>query len=114
MREWVSQEDTFVLKQAKKKAEIRVKEGRAKPIDYLAVTFIVSLVGFPGAAGAILIGLSPVIGFFAFCCGAGLVIGRSRPEGQDRRQHAPHRRPPRSHGRPPPRQRRVPSPSARL
>ena len=37
MREWVSQEDTFVLKQAKKKAEIRVKEGRAKPIDYLAV-----------------------------------------------------------------------------
>lgn len=35
MREWVSQEDTFVLKQAKKKAEIRVKEGRAKPIDWL-------------------------------------------------------------------------------
>ncbi|KAI9773112.1 MAG: hypothetical protein M1840_008233 [Geoglossum simile] len=38
MREWVSQEDGFVLKQAKKKAEIRVKEGRAKPIDWLAVT----------------------------------------------------------------------------
>lgn len=37
MREWVNQEDTFVLKQAKKKAEIRVKEGRAKPIDWLAV-----------------------------------------------------------------------------
>ncbi|KAK6522934.1 hypothetical protein TWF281_002363 [Arthrobotrys megalospora] len=37
MREWVSQEDVFVLKQAKKKAEIRVKEGRAKPIDFLAV-----------------------------------------------------------------------------
>ncbi|KAI9861423.1 MAG: hypothetical protein M1813_005320 [Trichoglossum hirsutum] len=37
MREWVSQEDSFVLKQAKKKAEIRVKEGRAKPIDWLAV-----------------------------------------------------------------------------
>jgi hypothetical protein len=36
-REWVSQEDLFVLKQAKKKAEIRVKEGRAKPIDWLAV-----------------------------------------------------------------------------
>jgi hypothetical protein len=36
-RQWVSQEDTFVLKQAKKKAEIRVKEGRAKPIDWLAV-----------------------------------------------------------------------------
>lgn len=38
MREWVSQEDQFVLKQAKKKAAIRVKEGRAKPIDWLAVT----------------------------------------------------------------------------
>lgn len=38
MREWVSQEDDFVLKQAKKKAEIRVKEGRANPIDWLAVT----------------------------------------------------------------------------
>ena len=37
-REWVAQEDIFVLKQAKKKAEIRVKEGRAKPIDWLAVT----------------------------------------------------------------------------
>lgn len=38
MREWVAQEDEFVLRQAKKKAEIRVKEGRAKPIDWLAVT----------------------------------------------------------------------------
>lgn len=38
VREWVAQEDIFVLKQAKKKAEIRVKEGRAKPIDWLAVT----------------------------------------------------------------------------
>lgn len=37
MREWVNQEDSFVLRQAKKKAEIRVKEGRAKPIDWLAV-----------------------------------------------------------------------------
>lgn len=36
-REWVAQEDDFVLKQAKKKAEIRVKDGRAKPIDLLAV-----------------------------------------------------------------------------
>lgn len=36
-REWVAQEDLFVLKQAKKKAEIRVKEGRAKPIDWLTV-----------------------------------------------------------------------------
>lgn len=37
-REWVAQEDLFVLRQAKKKAEIRVKEGRAKPIDWLTVT----------------------------------------------------------------------------
>jgi hypothetical protein len=38
MREWVAQEDDFVLQQAKKKAEIRVRDGRAKPIDWLAVT----------------------------------------------------------------------------
>ncbi|KAJ5813279.1 uncharacterized protein N7503_000029 [Penicillium pulvis] len=38
VREWVAQEDIFVLKQAKKKAEIRVKDGRAKPIDWLTVT----------------------------------------------------------------------------
>ena len=37
MRQWVAQEDDFVLKQAKKKAEIRVKEGRAKAVDWLAV-----------------------------------------------------------------------------
>lgn len=36
-REWVAQEDDFVLGQAKKKAEIRMKEGRPKPIDWLAV-----------------------------------------------------------------------------
>ena len=36
--EWVAKEDVFVLNQAKKKAEIRVREGRARPIDWLAVT----------------------------------------------------------------------------
>jgi hypothetical protein len=36
-KKWVAEEDTFVLKQAKKKAEIRIREGRAKPIDWLAV-----------------------------------------------------------------------------
>ncbi|KAI9737662.1 MAG: hypothetical protein M1818_005666 [Claussenomyces sp. TS43310] len=36
-RKWVAEEDSFVLKQAKKKADIRVREGRAKPIDWLAV-----------------------------------------------------------------------------
>ncbi|KFH43337.1 hypothetical protein ACRE_058930 [Hapsidospora chrysogenum ATCC 11550] len=35
-RKFVADEDKFVLKQAKKKADIRVREGRAKPIDYLA------------------------------------------------------------------------------
>lgn len=38
MRDWVSKEDEFVLKQSKKKAKIRVREGRAKFIDWLAVT----------------------------------------------------------------------------
>ncbi|KAL8824211.1 MAG: hypothetical protein Q9191_005219 [Dirinaria sp. TL-2023a] len=41
MREWVSKEDEFVLKQSKKKARIRVKDGRAKHIDWLAVTLSV-------------------------------------------------------------------------
>ena len=36
-RRWVADEDNFVLRQAKKKADIRVREGRAKPIDWLAV-----------------------------------------------------------------------------
>ncbi|UNI23292.1 hypothetical protein JDV02_009122 [Purpureocillium takamizusanense] len=34
-RQFVADEDKFVLKQSKKKADIRVREGRAKPIDYL-------------------------------------------------------------------------------
>ncbi|KAM0329529.1 hypothetical protein ACHAQA_004838 [Verticillium albo-atrum] len=35
-RKFVADEDKFVLKQTKKKADIRVREGRAKPIDLLA------------------------------------------------------------------------------
>jgi hypothetical protein len=35
---WVADEDRFVLQQSKKKAALRVRGGRAKPIDYLAVT----------------------------------------------------------------------------
>jgi hypothetical protein len=35
---WVADEDRFVLQQAKKKAALRVRGDRAKPIDYLAVT----------------------------------------------------------------------------
>ncbi|EGS17098.1 uncharacterized protein CTHT_0074270 [Thermochaetoides thermophila DSM 1495] len=34
--QFVAEEDKFVLKQAKKKADIRIREKRAKPIDYLA------------------------------------------------------------------------------
>ena len=41
MREWVAKEDDFVLQQSKKKAHIRVREGRAKSIDWLAVTLAV-------------------------------------------------------------------------
>lgn len=35
---WVADEDRFALQQAKKRAALRVKGGRAKPIDWLAVT----------------------------------------------------------------------------
>lgn len=35
---WVADEDRFVLQQAKKKAALRVKGSRARPIDWLAVT----------------------------------------------------------------------------
>ncbi|KAK3705896.1 hypothetical protein LTR37_013049 [Vermiconidia calcicola] len=38
---WVADEDRFVLQQAKKKAAIRVNSGRARPIDWLAVTLSV-------------------------------------------------------------------------
>jgi zinc/manganese transport system permease protein len=33
-----------------------------------------ALIGFPGAAGAVLVGLSPQLGFFAFCIGGALII----------------------------------------
>lgn len=36
MKEWLSKEDEFVLNQARKRAAIRVRECRAKPIDFLA------------------------------------------------------------------------------
>ena len=38
---WIADEDRFVLQQAKKKAALRVKGGRAQPIDWLAVTLAV-------------------------------------------------------------------------
>src|SRR3989449_11690973 len=33
-----------------------------------------SLVGFPGAAGATLLGISPIVGYFAFCTVAAAVV----------------------------------------
>src|SRR5436853_7882633 len=38
-----------------------------------------SLIGFPGAAGAILIGLSPAFGYFGFCLVAGVIIAMASP-----------------------------------
>jgi zinc/manganese transport system permease protein len=38
-----------------------------------------SLVGFPGAAGAILLGVSPALGYFGFCLVAGFVIALASP-----------------------------------
>ena len=35
-REWEKQEDSFHLQQAKMRSEIRIQDGRAKPIDLLA------------------------------------------------------------------------------
>jgi hypothetical protein len=37
MSAWIDREDDFHLEQAKRRAEIRVRERRAKPIDYLAL-----------------------------------------------------------------------------
>jgi zinc/manganese transport system permease protein len=42
-----------------------------------------SVMSFPGASGAVLVGLSPVLGYFAFCAGGALIIaGGSRNRGQ--------------------------------
>lgn len=41
-----------------------------------------ALVGFPGAAGAVLVGLSANLGFFAFCIAAALVIAALPQSGQ--------------------------------
>jgi zinc/manganese transport system permease protein len=38
-----------------------------------------SLVGFPGAAGAILLGFSASLGYFGFCIAAGLIISLASP-----------------------------------
>jgi zinc/manganese transport system permease protein len=43
-----------------------------------------ALIGFPGAAGAVLLGLSAQLGFFAFCVGGALVIGAAPGAGRAR------------------------------
>lgn len=37
---WVADEDRFVLQQARKKAVLRAKSGRAQPIDWLTVILV--------------------------------------------------------------------------
>ncbi|RPA80814.1 hypothetical protein BJ508DRAFT_362263 [Ascobolus immersus RN42] len=49
---WVAAEDAFVLRQAKKKALIRVREGRGRPIDWLAVNLrVIDAKSSAGTAG---------------------------------------------------------------
>jgi zinc/manganese transport system permease protein len=43
-----------------------------------------AIIGFPGAAGAVLLGLSAQVGFFAFCVGGALVIGTASGSGRGR------------------------------
>src|SRR5207302_10047624 len=43
-----------------------------------------ALIGFPGAAGAVLIGLSAQLGFFAFCFAGAIVIGVLGGRGRSR------------------------------
>ncbi|WFC97682.1 hypothetical protein MYAM1_000401 [Malassezia yamatoensis] len=40
VKEWVAREDQFVLEQMKLRAKIRVREGRAKPIDILVLNWM--------------------------------------------------------------------------
>jgi zinc/manganese transport system permease protein len=46
-----------------------------------------SVVGFPGAAGAVWLGLSAATGYFAFCIGAALILAAApRPNGSHREE----------------------------
>jgi zinc/manganese transport system permease protein len=63
----------------------------AGPVGYFVVlrrqafaAHAIGHVGFAGAAGAILLGLSPVAGLLAFCLGAGVLIGVGGSELDDR------------------------------
>lgn len=63
----------------------------AGPVGYLVVlrrqafaAHAIGHVGFAGAAGAVLLGLSPVTGLLVFCVGAGLLIGLGGAQLDDR------------------------------
>jgi zinc/manganese transport system permease protein len=63
----------------------------AGPVGYFVVVrrqsfaaHAIGHVGFAGAAGAVLLGLSPVAGLLVFCLGAGLIIGAGGAELGDR------------------------------
>jgi Conserved mid region of cactin len=43
--EWVAGEDRFVLRQAKRRAILRVRGGRAQPVDWLAVVALRAIDG---------------------------------------------------------------------
>jgi hypothetical protein len=43
--EWVAGEDRFVLRQAKRRAILRVRGGRAQPVDWLAVVALRAIKG---------------------------------------------------------------------
>jgi hypothetical protein len=48
MAEWIAKEDDFHLEQSRRRAEIRVRENRAKPIDLLAMNLKWSVPHVPG------------------------------------------------------------------
>jgi zinc/manganese transport system permease protein len=63
----------------------------AGPIGYLVVlrrqafaAHAIGHVGFAGAAGAVLVGLPPVVGLLVFCVGAGLMVGAGGAQLDDR------------------------------
>ncbi len=47
-----------------------------------------SIVGFPGAAGAVWLGLSAATGYFAFCIGAALILAAVPVSGRARREES--------------------------
>jgi Conserved mid region of cactin len=48
MAEWIAKEDDFHLEQSRRRAEIRIRENRAKPIDLLGMNLKWSVPQVPG------------------------------------------------------------------